>query len=100
MSPRNQPPQSRLGLSDRPDELQAAIAEIESLESDRPSVEVNITGPHPGIVNSAGQIEPKRSLIPKALDTPLKRIAACIAALLVAAVSTLVAKIIEQITSK
>lgn len=103
MSRRNPPPPSHSGLSDRPGELQEAINEIDALESDRPSVEVNITGPHhpvipiPGLPNS---LSPKRSLIPKQLDTPLKKLAALLATLIIAGVSAVVAEIIQRITSK
>lgn len=96
MSQRNQPPRSP---SVRPeDELQEAIEEIDNLDSDRPSVEVNITGPHPAV--NPQSLGPKRSLIPKALDTPFKRIVACIATLLVAGLTAIVAEVIRQITSK
>lgn|SRR6185369_3826770 len=100
MSQRNQPPPSRYVPSDHPDDLQEAIEEIETLESDRPSVEVNITGPHPAIVPTSPSQSPKRSFVPKSLDTPLKKLAACLAALLAAGISALVAEIIRQLTSK
>lgn len=62
-------------------ELQDAIEEIEILESDRPSVEVHID-------------QPKRSLVPKSLDTPLGKIVAVIVA------CGAMAEVIHQLLSK
>lgn len=75
--PNERRPVSRYDLPDN--ELQEAIEEIETLESDRPSVEVHID-------------QPKHSIVPK-LETPLGRTVAVIVAI------GAVAEVIHQLLS-
>ena len=66
-------------------DLAEAIEEIETLESDRPSVEVNIH-------------EPKRSFVPKALETRTGKIVAVIVA--AGTIAGAIAETLHQLLSK